>query len=41
MEKTFKNTEKEYIAPEMEMVALYTEAAMIDNSSTGDDWEWD
>lgn len=40
MEKTFKNTEKEYVAPEMETVALYTESAMVDNSLSGSDWDW-
>lgn len=41
MEKTFKNTEKEYVAPEMEMVALNSESTILDNSFGGEGWDWD
>ena len=37
MEKTFKNTEKEYVAPEMEEIMMKLESGLLDGS--GDNWE--
>lgn len=41
MEKTFKNTEKEYVAPEMEVVVFISNSYLLDitSGSTGGDFE--
>lgn len=41
MEKTFKNTEKEYVAPEMEEIVFISNSYLLDNTSgnTAGDFE--